>query len=90
MNRVLHGIVFSTKDVGNFKERFTKLMDRISREDPNGLEEILPVFKVEYSEERVVICLPKTLSSFSFLAEVLDSVNNFKVAYNTLMNADDE
>ena len=90
MNRVLHGIVFSTKDVGNFTERFTKLMDRISREAPNGLEEILPVFKVEYSEERVVICLPKTLSSFSFLAEVLDSVNNFKVAYNTLMNADDE
>ena len=90
MTRVLHSIVFATKDVANFKERFTKLMDRMSKEDPNGLDEILPEFKVEYSEERVVICLPKTLSSFSFLAEVLDSVSNFKVAYNTLMDVEDE
>ena len=90
MNQVLHGIVFSTKDVSNFKERFTKLMDRMSKEDPRGLEEILPEFKVDYSEERIVICLPKTLSSFSFLAEVLDSVNNFKVAYNTLMNVEND
>lgn len=86
MSQVLHCIVFSTREVSTFKEKFADFMRKVAEEEGKAeVEEIMPKIKVEYSEESVVIWLPRTLKSFSFLAEVLDSVSNFKFAYDTLM-----
>ena len=97
MSRRVYRLVFSSNDIKNFRKNLSKILLKMAaydEEEEAGIatEERLKIseFKIEYENEKIVIWLPKTPEAFTFLAEILDNMNDFKIAYNSLISAPDD
>lgn len=68
-------ISFSSKDISQFNKIFATLLQNLT-----SVEE-LPDFKVNCSEERVIIRLPAHPESFSFIAEIIREIDDFSMSF---------
>ena len=68
-------ILFSSKDVRNFNQIFATLLQNLtSTED-------LPDFKVSCNKERIVVQIPAHPESFSFIAQIIQNIDDFSMTY---------
>lgn len=70
-------ITFSSKEIKNSNKIFAKFLMTIS-----SMEDI-PTFKVNCSKERFVIQLPANLQSFSVIAQIVEQVDEFSMAFGS-------
>jgi len=68
-------LTFSTTEVGKFNEIFAKLLPKLV----NSAD--LPEFKVGQNKERIVVQMPADPEAFSFIAQIIQEIDNYTVAY---------
>lgn len=69
----LYKITFSTKDIINFNKIFASLLQK------NEFISSLLTFKVICNKDRVIIIIPADLESFSFIAKIIQEIDNFNM-----------
>lgn len=68
-------ISFSSKDIHSFNKIFASLLQNITS------IKTLPDFKVDCNKERIVILLPASDESFSFLAKIMQEIDDFTMTF---------
>lgn len=79
-------ISFSSKDVSNFNKIFATLLQNLTS------VEKLPDFKVDCNKERILIQIPAHPESFSFIAEIIQEIDNYSISFianKTIVSEDD-
>lgn len=71
----LYKISFSSKDVMNFNSIFAKFLQNLTS------AENLPDFKVICNKERVIIHVPAHPESFSFIAQILEKIDDYNLTF---------
>ena len=71
----IYKISFSSKDIHSFNKIFASLLQNITS------VETLPDFKVDCSKERIVVLLPSSSKSFSFLAKMMQEIDSFRMTF---------
>lgn len=71
----LYRISFSSKDIKHFNEIFATLLQKLTS------AETLPNFKVSCNKERIIIQIPAYPESFSFLAQIIQEINDFSLTF---------
>lgn len=81
-------ITFFSKDVKQFNKIFSTLLLNLKS------EATLPNFKVSCNKERIVIYLPADAQSFSFVAQIIQEIDNFDISFKSsnkdLLKLEDE
>lgn len=75
MKNDLYRISFSAKEVKNFNKVFAKYLQNSVSDLP------LPDFNISCNKERIVILLPADPESFSFIAQIIQEIDNFNMTY---------
>lgn len=81
-------ITFSTGDVANFKNSFANFLFGITtHEQVDKLHD----FKIDFSDERVILSLPAEVDAFAFLAMIVKDIHDFKIDYisTPVVNSED-
>lgn len=68
-------ISFSSKDISKFNQIFATLLQNLTS------TENLPDFRVNCKKERIVIQIPAYPESFSFIAQIIQEIDDFSMAY---------
>lgn len=68
-------ISFTSRDVVNFNKIFAAFMKNLTT------TEGLPDFKVVCNKERIVIQVPAHQESFSFIAQIIEEIDDYSIAY---------
>lgn len=68
-------ISFSSKDISKFNKIFAKLLQNLK------YTKDLPDFNVNCNEERVVVQLPAHPESFSFIAQIIQEIDDFSMSF---------
>ena len=68
-------ISFSSKDVKNFNKIFATLLQNVTS------AEELPNFKLSCNQERIVIIVPAHPESFSFIAKIIQEIDDFNMVF---------
>lgn len=68
-------ISFSSKDIKQFNKIFATLLQKLTS------AETLPDFKVSCNKERIIIQIPAHPESFSFIAQIIQEINDFSLTY---------
>lgn len=77
-------ISFSSKDITKFNKIFATLLQNLTS------AENLPNFKVSCNSERIVIQIPANPKSFSFIAQIIQEIDDFSMAYVSNESIPDE
>ena len=70
-------ISFLSRDVNNFNKIFARLLKNLTS------VEDLPNFKVNCNKERIIIQIPAEPESFSFIAEIIQEIDNFSISFTS-------
>ena len=76
----LYQISFVSKDVKHFSKIFATLLQNLTD------TEELPDFKVECDRERIIILIPAYSKSFSFVAQIIQEIDNYSMTYVSKKN----
>lgn len=79
-------ISFSSKDISKFNKIFATFLQNLTS------VEKLPDFKVNCNRERIIIQIPAHPESFSFIAEIIQEIDDFSMSFvsnKTTVPADD-
>ena len=79
-------ISFSSKDISSFNKIFAVLLQKLTS------VEKLPDFKVNCNRERIVIQVPAIPESFSFIAQIIQEIDEFSMSFvsnKPMVSADD-
>lgn len=68
-------ISFSSKDISKFNKIFATLLQNLTS------TEKLPDFRVNCNRERIVVQLPAHTESFSFIAQIIQEIDDFSMAF---------
>lgn len=68
-------ITFSSKDISNFNKIFATLLQNLTS------TATLPDFKVNCNKERIIIQIPAHPESFSFIAQIIQEIDNFSMTF---------
>lgn len=68
-------ISFSSKDISKFNKIFATLLQNLTS------TEKLPDFKVNCNKERIVVQIPAHPESFSFIAQIIQEIDDFSMAF---------
>ncbi len=73
----LYKITFYSKDIKQFNKIFSTLLLNLKP------EATLPDFKVSCNKERIVINLPADLQAFSFVAQIIQEIDDFEISFKS-------
>lgn len=68
-------ISFSSRDISKFNQIFATLLQNITS------TEKLPNFRVNCNRERIVVQIPAHPESFSFIAQIIQEIDDFSIAF---------
>lgn len=68
-------ISFSSKDISKFNKIFATLLQNLTS------TEKLPDFRVNCNKERIVVQIPAHPESFSFIAQIIQEIDDFSMAF---------
>lgn len=68
-------ISFSSKDISKFNKIFAALLQNLTS------TEKLPDFRVNCNKERIVVQIPAHPESFSFIAQIIQEIDDFSMAF---------
>lgn len=68
-------ISFSSKDIKQFNKIFATLLNNLTS------TEGLPDFSVMCNNERIIVRVPAQLESFSFIAQIINEIDNYSMTY---------
>lgn len=71
----LYQISFASEDVKHFNKIFATLLQNLTA------TEDLPDFKVNCSKERIIVQIPAHPESFSFIAQIIQEIDDFSMKY---------
>ncbi len=70
-------ISFSSKDISKFNKIFATLLQNLTS------TEKLPDFRVNCNRERIVVQIPAHPESFSFIAQIIQEIDDFSMAFGS-------
>ncbi len=70
-----YNISFSSRDISRFNQIFATLLQNITS------TETLPNFRVNCNKERIIIRMPQCQESFSFIAQIIQEIDNFSITF---------
>lgn len=77
----LYKITFSSKEIKHFNKIFARLLLDLKSATA------IPNFKISCNNERIIIHLPANSKSFSFIAQIIQEIDNFSISFESNENS---
>ena len=75
-------ITFSSNDIKDFNKVFASLLQKLTCVDG------IPNFRVNRNKDRVIIQLPAHPECFSFIAQIIQEIDEFDMSFTSSINTE--